>query len=85
VFAVIEAVKAKHAFTYPDVARWLASAFACSLAQFAVDTFTFVFADSPNRKPVYNSQKRTERADKPAVKSRYNKIEQNSRQEYREY
>ena len=76
VFAVISAIEAKNTFGDFDIAAWLAAALAGLFTYLAVNTFAFGFADAPNREPADDSQKRAKRTNEPAVKSRYDKIQQ---------
>jgi hypothetical protein len=55
VVAILSAVKAKNTFGDFDIATGLAAAFTGLLAELAIDTLRFVFADSPYRKSAYDA------------------------------
>ncbi len=76
VFAILAAVEAKDTFTNPYVAAWLTAAFAGAITQFAVGTFSLVFADSPDGKPSKDAEQCAEWADKSTIEAGYDKVEE---------
>ena len=83
--AVITAIETKHAFSDFDISARLAAPLTGLFTNPAVDTFVFYLANAPNREPANNSQKRARRTNESAVKSRYNKIQQNRCGKYCQY
>jgi len=73
--AIIEAVETQDAFTDSEIVRRLARAFAIFLAEPAFEAFGIFLSDAPNSESVNESEERSERTDKPAIKSRNNKIQ----------
>ena len=77
--AVIQAVKAEYTFAYPDISSRLTAAFAGFFAQFAIDTFAFFFAYSPDSKSANQAKQRPQRTDESAVEAGDIQVKQNHR------
>ena len=85
ILAVLSAVKAKHAFAYSYIAGRRTASLAELLAQFAVDTFALILADSPEGKSTKDTEERSQRTDESAVEAWDEDVKKERCEKYRQY